>query len=90
MNCPYCGARVDGVYYSTTCPKCGKALHTCVTCRFYSPQSHYGCRENVDELVQDKQRQNFCDSFSISENKIENQDSERKQAIDAFNSFFNI
>lgn len=90
MNCPYCNTRIDGVYYSTTCPKCGKALHTCVACRFYSPRSHYGCRETVDELVQDKQRQNFCDSFSLSETKIENDSSGRKEAIDAFNSLFNI
>jgi hypothetical protein len=88
MSCPYCGARVDSVYYSTTCPQCGKALHTCVSCRFYSPQSHYGCRETVDELVQDKQRQNFCDSFSLTDKKIENSDSGRQQAIDAFNSLF--
>ncbi|MCR4675858.1 MAG: hypothetical protein K5634_01345 [Sphaerochaetaceae bacterium] len=87
-NCPYCGSSVSNVYYSTTCPSCGKPLHTCRCCKFYSPSSHYGCRESVDELVQDKDRPNFCDYFRLTEKKIESSSASSKSAEELFNSFF--
>ena len=89
MNCPYCNAPVSGVYYSTACPSCGKSLHTCTACKFYSPSSHYGCRETVDELVRDKDRPNFCDSFALTENGVKTEAS-TQAALDKFDSFFNI
>ncbi|MCR5761213.1 MAG: hypothetical protein K6F82_04390 [Sphaerochaetaceae bacterium] len=88
-KCPYCGSQVSSVYYSTTCPSCSKSLHTCKCCKFYSPYSHYGCRESVDELVQDKERPNFCDYFSLREDSVGKQDEDqKKKAEDLFNSFF--
>ena len=92
MKCPFCGADVSSVYYSTTCPSCSKALHTCMTCSFYSPSAHYGCRENVDELVQDKNRPNFCDSFRLTDRQVTAGGSAgiASKAEDVFNSFFNI
>ncbi len=89
MKCPFCGQNVSSVYYSTSCPSCSKALHTCRTCSFYSPSSHYGCRESVDELVQDKDRPNFCDYFRLTENTLGGEKNASK-AEDVFNSFFNI
>ena len=32
---------------------------------FYAPGSHFDCHESVDDPVQDKERANFCSSFSL-------------------------
>ncbi|MGX8677725.1 MAG: hypothetical protein ACQGQO_01295 [Sphaerochaetaceae bacterium] len=70
-SCPYCNAPIDGaIGRQTVCPKCGKSLHTCKACRFYHPGDHYDCLEDIDEQVDDKSAQNFCDSFMISENHL--------------------
>lgn len=66
--CPSCGAEVSTpVSFTAECPSCGKMLHSCVCCAFYSPSSHYGCKESVDEPVWDKERSNFCDWFRLSD-----------------------
>lgn len=88
MKCPYCGAQISGVYFSTTCPSCSKPLHTCRACAFYSPSSHYGCRENVDELVQDKDRSNFCDSYRLTDKEISGNKSD--DALRKLESMFNF
>jgi len=66
----------------------------CITCRFYSKGSHYDCRENVDELVIDKERPNFCEFYQKdSKREEEYRASKEKKASlaeDAFNSFFSV
>jgi len=32
---------------------------------FYSPDSHYGCRETIEEPIWDKSAANFCDYFRL-------------------------
>ena len=65
-NCPYCSKLVpETVSRSTECPSCGRPLHCCKCCTFYSPDSHYGCRETIDEPVWDKTSANFCDYFRL-------------------------
>ncbi|MBR6348129.1 MAG: hypothetical protein IKR80_04160 [Spirochaetales bacterium] len=67
-KCPFCGAEISTpVSYKAECPSCSRMIHSCVCCSFYSPSSHYGCKESVDELVWDKERSNFCDYFRLSE-----------------------
>lgn len=90
MKCPFCGAQVSSVCYNTGCPTCSKALHTCRTCSFYNPSSHYGCRESVDELVQDKDRPNFCDYFRLTEKSLKDNSENASKAEDVFNSFFSV
>ncbi|MCR4626435.1 MAG: hypothetical protein K5640_02190 [Treponema sp.] len=66
--CWKCGSTIEkGTLISRTseCPVCGKDLHSCKNCKFYSPGSHYDCHETIDELVKDKEKANFCDSFSV-------------------------
>jgi hypothetical protein len=47
-----------------TCPACGADVRACKNCSFYAPESHYECRETVDEQVRDKERANFCGFFA--------------------------
>ena len=51
---------------SDVCPSCGADVRSCKNCRFYEPGAHYECRENIDELVKDKERANFCGWFMIA------------------------
>ena len=77
---------------SAVCESCGADLRCCKNCAFYSPGSHYDCRENVDELVTDKERANFCDYFRYSASgNGGGKSTEAKKSEDArkaFNSLF--
>ncbi|MCR5614078.1 hypothetical protein [Treponema sp.] len=66
--CKKCGTPITetSITRSSTCTTCGADLHSCINCKFYSPGSHYDCHETVDELVKDKERANFCDSFNVN------------------------
>lgn len=95
MICWKCGKEisVEKVTRMTECPLCGCDLHSCKGCRFYDKSSHYECRENVDFPVTDKERANFCDSFSagvLGTNNIaaSSADDKAKKARDLFNSLF--
>jgi len=65
-TCYFCGTTIDTpVYRSSLCPVCGKDLRICLNCSFYSPGSHWDCRETIGEAVKDKERANFCDFFRL-------------------------
>ncbi|MFP4267361.1 MAG: hypothetical protein ACLFQW_05110 [Spirochaetaceae bacterium] len=88
--CFNCGAEIHKpVYRTTICPSCGKDAKVCKNCRFYSPGAHWDCHETIPEQVREKDRANFCDYFSLSENspkKVKNDkdDSPRKAFDDLF------
>ncbi len=93
--CRKCGKKIElsQIYRTTVCPDCGADLHSCVNCRFYSPSSHYECKETVDELVKDKERANFCDFFSVNKDDFaagssSSASSKTAAARSAFNSLF--
>lgn len=73
----------------STCGYCGRDLHSCVNCKFYSPGSHYDCHETIDELVEDKEKANFCDYFSVAEiSGGAGTDDKASKARDAFAALF--
>lgn len=82
------------IYRNSECPVCNTDLHSCLNCKFYDESSHYECKETIDELVKDKERQNFCDYFVekqydlTSDNSSKSVDDAKKSARDAFNSLF--
>lgn len=92
--CRKCGKKIElsQIYRTTVCPNCGADLHSCINCRFYSPDSHYGCSETIDELVKDKERANFCDYFSVNKTDFSStasfSSSKADEARCAFNSLF--
>lgn len=96
--CWKCGEKIDlsqGVYRNSVCPKCGADLHWCKGCKFYSPGSHFDCRESVEDLVKEKDRANFCEHFmagknSVSANEInsEKKANEKRAARSAFDALF--
>ena len=92
--CWKCGETVDvsqKIYRTSECPVCGADMHCCRNCRFYTPGRQYDCRENIDEPVSDKERANFCDSFSVRadfENTGSSGGNEAGEARKAFDSLF--
>lgn len=68
-KCYFCGSEIEApVYRSTICPNCGRDVKICLNCVFYSPGSHWDCRETIPEQVKDKERSNFCDYFRLGSN----------------------
>lgn len=92
--CWKCGSEIKDeiIGRSSVCGVCGKDLHSCRNCGFYSPGSHYDCRETVSDPVSDKERSNFCDSFKVrriwSGNGNLNTDDKAAAAKKAFDSLF--
>lgn len=73
---------------NATCENCGADLRSCRNCGFYSPGSHYDCHENIDELIVDKERANFCDYFNFSAAGAgSNKAAEAKKSEDARKAF---
>ena len=92
--CWKCGSEIKDeiIGRSSVCGVCGKDLHSCRNCEFYSPGSHYDCRETVDDPVSDKERSNFCDSFRVKrvwdKNSMQGMDDKAAAAKKAFDSLF--
>ncbi|HEY8270620.1 MAG TPA: hypothetical protein VIG33_06995 [Pseudobdellovibrionaceae bacterium] len=46
------------------CIQCRADVHVCRNCEFYDPKVYNECREPQADVVKEKERANFCDSFS--------------------------
>ncbi len=94
-NCPYCGSPIpEQVSRTTECPSCARSLHSCKCCTYYSPDSHYGCRETIDEAVWDKEKANFCDYFKLkntgASSGVSKQEEAAQKSRDALAKLFSI
>lgn len=89
MICYKCSKEIpDTISRTTECPHCKADLHVCKACKFYSPGSHYDCKETVDDIVTDKERANFCDYFKYNTEQNTQNQTNTKASIDAFNALF--
>jgi hypothetical protein len=68
MNCAFCQKETTEkkIHFRDDCPACGRDLHICLNCEFYDPNAYCQCKESIRELVQDKERANYCDFFRPS------------------------
>lgn len=67
--CWKCGKAITAenpVGRSLTCESCRSDLRSCRNCRFWSPGSYHDCAERIEDAPGDKERANFCDSFSVN------------------------
>lgn len=68
--CSRCGKEAEvGRHFPRTavCPHCGRDLHTCLNCRFYSESAHNKCTEPGAEFQRVRDKANFCDYFAFRE-----------------------
>lgn len=64
--CHFCHAPFeDPVDFHTTCPACGKPLHSCINCASYEPGAYHDCHEGVEEEELDKEAENYCEWFRL-------------------------
>lgn len=84
--------KVENVCRSTVCPLCDADLHCCKNCNFFSPDSHFECKETIDEKIVEKDKSNFCDYFRVKTaiDGTASHDDKGKNAKDLFNSLFGV
>jgi rRNA maturation protein Nop10 len=65
MKCAFCHEEIaeTKIHIRDECPACGRDLHICLNCEFYDANAYRQCRESIRELIQDKEKANFCDFF---------------------------
>lgn len=93
MICWKCGKenKIDFAGRSTECDFCHADLHCCKGCKFYAPEDHFDCKENISEPVVYKDKANFCDFFMIkteSNSDISKNTDKAAKAKAAFNALF--
>ena len=94
-KCPYCNSPIpEYISRTTECPSCGRSLHSCKCCTYYSPEAHYSCRETIDEAVWDKEKENFCDYFKLKQDgsgsSYSKQEDAAQKSRDALAKLFSI
>ncbi len=69
LNCFKCSKMLElikGFSRREDCPHCGADVHACKNCRFYDQKAYNECKEPTADVVQEKERANFCDFFEPS------------------------
>ena len=69
FQCQFCGTAVtldEPIPRESSCEKCLRDLKCCRQCRHYDPALNNSCRETEAELVEDRERRNFCEFFSFN------------------------
>lgn len=69
LQCQFCGAAVTldaPIPRESSCESCRHDYHSCRQCRHYDPSRNNSCRETEADLVEDKQRRNFCEFFDFN------------------------
>src|SRR5436190_13088895 len=69
LQCQCCGAPMliaDPIPRDAECESCRKDLRSCRNCRHFDPRLNNSCRETEADLVEDKERRNFCEYFSFN------------------------
>jgi hypothetical protein len=63
----------DRIGRRDTCPSCGTDLRCCLNCAFYDTHYANACREPNADPVLDKQAGNFCEFFTFTELRSQQQ-----------------
>jgi hypothetical protein len=64
FHCQKPNASLGKIGLRDECMGCRSDLHVCKNCDFYDVKSYNSCREPSAEVVQEKERANYCDFFS--------------------------
>ena len=68
-QCQFCGAAVtlaEPIPRDSSCESCRHDYRCCRQCRHYDPARHNACRETEAEMVENKERRNFCEFFDFN------------------------
>lgn len=87
MKCAYCGSLQEfsgKVPFRASCEVCGRDLHTCKNCKYYSPGKPNDCLVPGTLYISDREAYNFCEDFSPRQDASPPQ----KKGKDTFESLF--
>jgi hypothetical protein len=92
VTCPSCKNKIslsNPVSFREMCPNCDHEIHTCVSCRFYSPGKPSDCQIPGIETVKEKEKNNFCEDFKFDiTQKTQASKVSKQESIKNFNSLF--
>ncbi len=66
---------------SAECESCGEDLRVCKNCEFFDVTASQQCREPMVDLVQEKERSNWCDHFVLNQKQPGSAGSDPKQDL---------
>ncbi|MDO8836628.1 MAG: hypothetical protein Q7V01_13585 [Vicinamibacterales bacterium] len=90
VRCHRCGTIVQSIVVATsTCVKCGVALHACAQCVSFNPASRFECMQEIPARVAPKDTFNTCALFE-ARTTVERETGSVKQtsARSAFDDLF--
>jgi hypothetical protein len=70
-----------------TCPHCEAELRCCLNCSFYDLHYANACREPHADLVEEKDRANYCEYFSFNP-EVKKQERARQSARTELEALF--
>ncbi len=73
---------------ASECPSCSADARACRNCQFFDRHAHKQCRETQADLVQDKDRSNFCGYFSAAAQSRYREKTERDESRSALEKLF--
>lgn len=90
--CAFCKKEIEADKYfsgKSSCPKCGRDLHICLNCRFYSESAHNKCLETRAEFQRTRDKTNFCDYFIFKDSAgASSSEKEKEDALKKLNELF--
>ena len=66
LKCKKDLGEVEKIGFRDTCPHCEADLHTCINCSLHDTGAYNQCREPNSDWVSDRERNNFCEYFSLA------------------------
>ncbi len=81
IKCFFCkknNTSISKVGRRDECVECRADLHICKNCQFYDSKAYNECREPSADVVQEKERANYCDYFSPSSKDLGADDQKTK------------
>jgi hypothetical protein len=92
VRCHRCGTVVNApILVSSTCSKCGVALHACAECESFNPAARFECMQAISARVSPKDSFNTC-AFFEPRTTVERETGAVRQssARSAFDDLFKI
>ena len=77
----------DNLSRSSTCEICCSDLKVCLNCSFFDRNLSNQCHESQAELVQDKEKSNFCDWFKPKIFQQEDKTQKKEELLNLKNFF---
>jgi hypothetical protein len=66
FKCAVCGEpgkTLATIEVDSTCPKCGKPLHSCTNCSFFDSGARFECSKPIPARIESKAKANECNLF---------------------------